>query len=63
VQVSAGSQTSPEPARHTVVFGATVSLGHACPAVPVQVSSGSQTSPEPGLQTVVFGATTSAGHG
>jgi hypothetical protein len=46
-----------------VVFGATVSAGHGCPAVPVQVSSGSQTSPEPGLQTVVFGATTSAGQG
>jgi len=29
VQVSSGSQTSPEPARQTVVFGATLSPGHA----------------------------------
>ena len=40
---------SPEPGRQIVVGAATVSAGHASPAVPVQLSSGSQMSPEPGV--------------
>ncbi len=50
VQASFGSQTSPEPVRHTVPDGVMVSAGHDA-LNPLQISSGSQRSPEPGLHT------------
>ena len=59
--VSAGSQTSPEPARHVVPFGFTRSGGQFGP-VPVQVSVRSQASPvEAARHSAMLGMKVSAG--
>src|SRR5262249_58403696 len=50
VQVSSGSQMSPEPVRQTVPLGVITSVGHVG-VVPSQCSVGSHTSPQPGRQT------------
>src|SRR5262245_33191077 len=51
VQVSSGSQRSPEPVRQVVVLGATTSAGQVG-LTPLQTSSGSHRSPEPVRQSV-----------
>ena len=60
VQVSSGSQESPEPARQVVPALAKPSAEHATPAVPEQVSATSQTSAA-ARQEVPAEVTTSAG--
>ena len=62
VQVSSGSQESPEPLRQTTpkLSGAS-SVGHAADD-PVQNSLTSQESPEPARQSAPLGKNTSAGH-